>query len=113
MNKKSYLVVIAILLFSFSSNYAQTNKGRFIVGEFTALRFDGSALNPMNFGYSTIKTKSDSGDSDPAKNITINLMPKVGYFVADNLAIGLDMSGTISITKSSSESSKQTSVMST
>jgi len=108
MDKKSYFVVIALLLFNFCSIYAQTNKGRFIVGEFTELRFDGSALNPMNFGYSNIKTKSDSGESDSDKNATINLMPKAGYFVIDNLAIGLDLSGTFSMTKSSSGSSKQT-----
>ena len=47
----------------------------------------------MNLGWSTHKVKSDSGDddnSDPVKEFSLNLTPRAGYFVINNLAVGLD-----------------------
>lgn len=75
---------------------AQTTKGKFLIGEFTNLSLTGTG-NPMNMnlGWSTFKQKSDSGNednSDPDKEFSLNLTPRVGYFVINNLAVGLDLS---------------------
>lgn len=78
---------------------AQTNKGKFLLGVSSRTRiglFDlnNSAPDVMSLGYSTFTSKSDaSGYDEPEsdKLISLNFLPKVGYFVIDNLAIGLDI----------------------
>ena len=47
----------------------------------------------MNLGWSTFKLKSDSADDDNQnsdKQFSISLTPRVGYFVINNFAAGLD-----------------------
>ncbi|MCK5068807.1 MAG: hypothetical protein KAR16_15260, partial [Bacteroidales bacterium] len=47
----------------------------------------------MNLGFGTRTTKSDdSEDTSPNKFLNLNLMPKAGYFVADHLVLGIDLS---------------------
>jgi hypothetical protein len=48
----------------------------------------------MSLGFSTIKDKGNSiasFDPDVLKVTTLNLLPKFGYFIIDNLAVGLNM----------------------
>ena len=87
-------IAFALILFCGGILSAQTGKGTFLIGEFTniSLTGDGTPMN-MNLGWSTFKEKSDSGDDDnsnPDKEFSINLIPRVGYFVISNLAVGLD-----------------------
>ena len=53
---------------------------------------NGSDL--MSMGYSTEKEKSDKPgfeESEPNKTLCFNLNPKAGYFVHNNLLVGLDV----------------------
>jgi len=48
----------------------------------------------MSMGYSTEKEKSDKPgfeESEPNKTLCFNLNPKAGYFVHNNLLVGLDI----------------------
>ena len=49
-------------------------------------------MSSTNLGYSTFQNKSD-GDNDDSKDkaFLLNIVPRAGYFVIDNLAIGLDV----------------------
>ena len=94
--KRTWFFVLVLSLVPVSMLDAQTNQGQWVLG--ISSRF---SLNPnevgvtmpdmMTIGYSTIKFKSDDDESDATKFTCVNLQPKFGYFVIDNLAIGLDM----------------------
>lgn len=46
----------------------------------------------MNIGFGSQKYKSDvSEDNSPSKLLNFNLMPRAGYFFADNLLVGIDL----------------------
>ena len=88
--------VLAVLFFacSFGLLQAQTNKDNFMVGASSSLSLVGGGSELMGLGFSTLKFKSDrSGfeESDADKQVSFNLSPQIGYFVADNFAVGLDL----------------------
>lgn len=94
MKTKTAIIVISIIFLGNGLLSAQTEKGTIMIGEFTNVyqTGEGTPMN-MNLGWSTHKVKSDSGDddnSDPIKEFSINLTPRVGYFVINNFAVGLD-----------------------
>ncbi len=71
---------------------AQTGKGKFLIGESITINFGGiTPPSTMNLGWGTYKTKSDTDDEYySSKRFSLNLSPKFGYFVANNLAVGID-----------------------
>lgn len=69
--KKFYLTLAAVAALTFASQ-AQTEKGKFIVGG--------------GLGFDTESVK----DADN-KSTSFNIMPSAGYFVADNIAVGLGL----------------------
>lgn len=69
--KKFYLTLAAVAALTFASQ-AQTEKGKFIVGG--------------GLGFDTESVK----DTDN-KSTSFNIMPSAGYFVADNIAVGLGL----------------------
>ncbi len=80
--KKASFLTIGLFVISIGFLNAQTNQGKFLLG---------LSSDIFSLGYTSLKTKSDSGGSEDAdKLFSVNLSPKVGYFVIDNLAIGLD-----------------------
>jgi len=88
-------IIILVITFIFSNTgflSAQTTKGNFILAEMTRIDVVGyGAQSSMNLGWTTYTSKNDSGDeSDPIKAFSINLIPRVGYFVVNNLALGLN-----------------------
>ena len=93
MKKAPLYILSAFILFNCSWAFAQTGKGSFMVGELTHLSLYGPVANPMNLGFSTITQKSDDEGTtgDTYKILSVNLIPKAGYFVIDNLLLGLDM----------------------
>lgn len=106
MRNRVLNIAFALVLGSGGILSAQTEKGAILIGEFTniSLTGEGTPMN-MNLGWSTHKVKSDSGDddnSDPDKEFSINLIPRVGYFVINNLAVGLDFTLAYNHIKSSS-----------
>lgn len=100
--KKITLFTVFLLAISIGLLNAQTNKGKVLLGVSSTLSLAGTGSDLMSLGYSTIKQKSNAAgfeESDPLKNTSINLSPKVGYFVIDNLALGLDLDVALSISK--------------
>lgn len=79
--KRSFLT-LAITLLSFSG-FAQESFSAKAKGTFLA---NGS----INI-YSTTRKIEVNNNDDKADAFTINVTPKVGYFVMDNLAVGLDL----------------------
>ncbi|MEN8137482.1 MAG: outer membrane beta-barrel protein [Bacteroidota bacterium] len=79
----------------------QTNKGNVLIGVSSTLSIAGTGSDLMNIGFTSIKFKSDGqdDDSDTEKMTNINLLPKAGYFVSDNLAMGLNFNLAFSSSK--------------
>ena len=66
--KKLVLSLIAVTALAFSTQ-AQTEKGNYIIG-------------------GNVELNSGKNDGAPKSNINFSIVPSVGYFVTDNLAIG-------------------------
>ena len=80
--KKASFLTIGLFVISIGFLNAQTNQGKLLLG---------LSSDIFSLGYTTLTTKSDAGGSEDAdKLFSVNLSPKMGYFVIDNLAIGLD-----------------------
>ena len=92
MRNRTIILVIAFIFTNTGFLSAQTTKGNFLLAQMTSIDVVGyGAQSSMNLGWTTYKSKNDSGDeSDPIKAFSINLIPRVGYFVVDNLALGLN-----------------------
>jgi len=94
------LMVVALAAFSFQS-FAQTEKGRIAV----------SGESTFGFSSMTEKYKDDNGDTDGDKTLSIEFAPQVGYFVIDNLAVGVALPISFSSTKDTDDDkSKMTSM---
>lgn len=93
---KKLTLFIIILFLTTNLLQAQTNKGNMLIGVSTTLSLTNNASNIITLGYSSSKVKSDNPDfeDDDAinKTKTINFSPRVGVFIVDNLAIGVDLS---------------------
>jgi outer membrane protein len=76
--KKIYLFVALI---SFCSITAQTEKGSFMISGHTGLGFTSN----------TVKYKTEGENIDGPKTTSFNISPSVGYFIIENLAVGLDI----------------------
>ena len=96
---KSFLLpLFCFLTLSFGTLNAQTFRGKVLVGVASTV---GSNSQFSNLSYTTTKVKSDlpgATDTDPSNTFGLNLLPKIGYFVADNFALGLDMNFAYSTT---------------
>ena len=96
--KKLLSVTVFIVICSLLIE-AQTSQGNFLVGISSSLSVAGTGPDLMSIGYSTTRDKSDASgfqESDADKTFNLNLLPKIGYFVSDNFALGLDLSLAIS-----------------
>lgn len=114
MKTKSLFLAFLIISLSCINLSAQTSKGKFLVGGLTYIGNFGSVpTGEMNIGYTTTQSKDDSGDDSDykRKQFSINLLPKVGYFVIDNLAVGLDFTLSSSFRKTTNLSSKSKSTV--
>ena len=92
---KNILIFAAFMIACNASLNAQTQKGTFMIGDLyrpgKALSYD-SFGSSMNIGIGTQAYKSDDmEDSSPTKLLNFNLMPRIGYFFADNLLVGIDV----------------------
>ncbi len=89
--KKIIVLITILLLTSLSQVYSQIPKGRFLVGVSSAAGLTNSAgigSELFRIGVSTVEV--DGEESADTKMTNINIMPKVGYFVVDNLVVGID-----------------------
>lgn len=104
---KKFKILCFILLITFST-HAQTEKGRFLVGAGTNVGISEPS-GMMNLSFSKQKTFIDDDLSSQTNYNNVFIAPKAGYFIVDNLAVGLDMAlgwgrGTTSIIGLSSDS---------
>ncbi|MCD4696335.1 MAG: outer membrane beta-barrel protein [Bacteroidales bacterium] len=102
--KKFLLFIVVICFCNLSVTKAQTNQGNTLIGVSSTLGLIGTGSDLMGIGFSSMKFKSDADDfeeSDTDKMTSINLLPKFGYFVTNNFALGIDLSFFYSKTKSS------------
>jgi hypothetical protein len=96
--KKLYLMISVFFLFFLLPVNAQFEKGKILTGVTSTINLQavyGSEL--MSFGFFSTKY---GDDSDPYKTTAFNLLPRAGYFIMDNLAVGLDIVISVSSEKS-------------
>ena len=92
--KNLLILTVSILTINFGVLTAQTNKGTIFIGGTTAQNFTETGYNFMGLGYSSATTKYEANETyeyDQAKIFSVNLMPKIGYFVLENLVLGLNV----------------------
>jgi outer membrane protein len=77
--KKTILVAIALFAFGFAN--AQTEEGTWTIGGSTSLGFSSSS--------SKLKSGVGGDSFDGPKVTNFNIKPSVGYFVVENLQLGL------------------------
>lgn len=109
--KKVQLLTCVLCILSLTMLKAQPDQGKFLIGMSSSLSFAGNGSTLMSLEFSTSKVKSDASgfiEADPYKMTSFNLLPKVGYFVIDNLALGLDISMALSNSSYSSSTYKST-----
>jgi hypothetical protein len=100
--KKVIMVITVLCLFAFSVSEAQINKGRSLIGVSTSFSYINYGSDLMSLGFSSIKSKGNDPayvDPDVVKVTTLNLSPKFGFFIVNNLALGLNVSIGSSIDK--------------
>jgi len=82
-------ITLLIALISFGAISAQTEKGTFAISGKTGLGFTSTTVKYENAGQT----------EDGPKTSSFNISPSVGYFIIDNLEIGLELDYTTSTTK--------------
>jgi hypothetical protein len=97
--KKVIMMATVIFIMTFSVTEAQINKGKWLIGVSTSFSYVNFGSDIMSLGYTTVKTTGNSS-GDPVKYTTFNFLPKVGYFVIDNLVVGLNSCLATSVEKS-------------
>ncbi len=88
--KKNLLFLIVMCFLTFPVLNAQLTKGRIMVGVSSTIHLSelgSSGTDLMGLGFVTAKDNDDYN----TKISYFNLLPKAGYFVIDNLAVGLDI----------------------
>ncbi|HEX2396044.1 MAG TPA: outer membrane beta-barrel protein [Bacteroidales bacterium] len=96
-NVRNLLIIAVLSLFAVSLN-AQTEAGKILVG--------GSS--ELSFGAITQKYKSDDGDGTAGKITQFSLAPEAGFFVIDNLAVGLSLDMSLSSSKEDGSEFRET-----
>jgi len=96
--KKEIVIIATIAMLLSSGLKAQTEKGNLIIGVSSTLKVSENSLltcpEIMRLGHSTIKVKTDAedyADEDYTKTFGLNVAPKMGYFIADNTVLGLNL----------------------
>lgn len=101
--KRLPFLTIGLIAINIGLLNAQIDQGKVLVGL-------SSGSDIFDLGYTTAKTKSDADGSEEAdKSFSVNFQPKMGYFIIDNLAIGLDLNVGFSKYKTGSDNDKFTS----
>src|SRR4030043_1674171 len=92
--KKLLILITACCIFSLLSMNAQISQGKIIIGMSSSVSILGTGSNLLSIGFSSIKYKSDASgyeEPEPDKLTQIVLLPRAGYMITDNLALGLDL----------------------
>jgi hypothetical protein len=92
--KKIVFVLIIASLYNIQLSDAQTNRGRVLIGASSAVSLAGSGPNVLSLGFRKNNHKNDTiGNSgqDVKGDISLNLMPRVGFFIFKNFVLGADL----------------------
>ncbi|UCH14680.1 MAG: outer membrane beta-barrel protein [Bacteroidales bacterium] len=104
------VLIIIIVAFNLKGLKAQTEQGKFLVGVSSTLNIAGIRGGElMSLGFTSSKYKSDAAgfeEREPYKTTGINMSPKVGYFLIDNLVFYLDLNVTYSSGKDGEDEDK-------
>jgi len=93
MKKITLLIAVFCLIASSAiAQPAQLEKGSIMLGVTSTMALGGCWGSDLGgFGFSTHKYKSGSTTETSYKTTSWNLLPKAGYFVIDNLVVGLEL----------------------
>lgn len=86
---KIFKTLSFFLLISISA-MAQTEKGKMLLGAGTHIGFS-NGIGMMDMYFSNSTREFPDGSSEKSSSFNIFFAPKVGYFLADNLAAGIDL----------------------
>ncbi len=90
--KKIYLFAAAALLLSVMPSFGQFEQGKIMTGVTSTLGLGDFGTDLLSTGFTREKYKNEDGDIDKGDTgFGFNLLPRAGYFVIDNLAVGLDL----------------------
>lgn len=94
--KKIYLCIAAVFIFAVIPSSAQFEKGRIITGVSSSFGVGEFGTDLFSLGVTSEKHKyPDSqavkGSHKGDKHFSLYLLPRAGYFVIDNLSVGLDL----------------------
>lgn len=107
--KNLYLLIPVICLLSFQPAKAQLEQGNIMVSVTSTIGLGDFGTDLMNIGLTTQRVKYDGGgDGSTYSTFGINFLPRAGYFVIDNLAIGVDILANVKIRKSKDSDYKYT-----
>lgn len=93
MKKKTMITVLGLIV-GLHCLFAQTSKGTFSAGVSTTFEPFNQYIYPAGgFSFGSVQDKSDDPDFEDEKSKfrTVNVKPRFGYFVANRLAMGLDL----------------------
>ncbi|BFP41015.1 hypothetical protein FGF1_18600 [Flavobacteriaceae bacterium GF1] len=86
--KKTVFLIAATLFFASNHLFAQIEKGRTLIAISSALGNNGG---DTGLSFASTKTKSDDFESDGTNGFNFNLSPRLGYFVTNDLVVGLEL----------------------
>lgn len=90
---KNVLILSFAILLGTSLKAQSTEKGTLITGLSSKLSFPGADIASLSFGTTNFYSNDpDFVEGDPATSFSVNLSPRVGYFLVDNFAAGLNFS---------------------
>jgi len=95
--KKIIGLIMILCLAALGGLHAQTEKGKLLLGvssrtSLGLFNLSGCSPDIMSVGFTTVKYKSDEySDDEKEKYTSLNLSPRIGYFLVKNLALGVDL----------------------
>lgn len=90
---KTILILSFATLFGTTLKSQTTEKGTLFTGLSSQLSFPGANLASLSYGTTKFYSNDPTFiESDPATSFSTNLAPRLGYFLIDNFATGLNFS---------------------
>jgi len=98
--KKNHLLTL-VIIFTTITVFSQTDQGNILIG--------GSSNLGLNFG--SFKTEINGSQTQGTQKVTnFNISPRIGYFVIDNLVVGISLPFSSSTNKLNNSKSTENSI---
>jgi hypothetical protein len=88
-------IIVMMLMLSGLTGFAQTEKGNFLLSAGTSIGV-GDSEGLMGLAFTNSKVEFDDGNISETKLTNFYVSTKAGFFLIDNLAIGLDLATSLS-----------------